>query len=68
MPRNGGANLDNMVVLACENRKAGTSRLVLGKGQFTVTIEKQGPFPDGMSPQPDDTIDVSFSYDQKLKA
>jgi hypothetical protein len=68
MPRNGTVSLDNAVVADVANSKLGTSRVVALKGPYKVTIERTGPFPDGMELRPDDTIDVSFGFDQKVKA
>lgn len=68
MPRSGTVSLDAAVVTDVVNRKAAVSRVVAQKGPYTITIERSGPFPDGMDLRPDDTIDVSLAFDQKVKA
>lgn len=68
MGRNGAVSLDNVTVTDVANSKTGRSRIVATKGPYTVTIEKNGPFPDGMDLRPDDVIDVAVAYDQKVKA
>jgi hypothetical protein len=66
--RNGSSTLDGMVVTQVFHLKTGTSRIVATKQGFTITIERTQPFPDGMDLRPDDTIDVSIAFDQKVKA
>jgi hypothetical protein len=65
MPRNGAVNLNDLVVQRVLHVKNGTSVLVAQKGQFTVTIEKTGQFPDDMHVRPDGTLDLRLEYDPK---
>jgi len=66
MPRNGNVALLNMAVTEVRNVKSGISRVVLVSGQFTVTIEKSGKFPDDLNVHPDDTIDIGIGYDPRV--
>jgi hypothetical protein len=68
MPRSGNQSLDGAVVTEVINRKTGPSRIVATRNAFTITIERTGPFPDGMDLRPDDTIDITLAFDQKVKA
>ena len=68
MAKSGLVTMDAATVTDVVNRKSGGSRIVATKGPYTVTIERTGPFPDGMDLRPDDTIDVTLAYDQKVKA
>lgn len=67
MARSGSHTLDAAVVQEVLNSKTGRSRVVAVKGQYTITIEKNGAFPDGMHLGPDDTIDVAVKFDQRVK-
>ncbi len=57
--------MNNLVVQQVFNVKSGTSRVVALVGQYTVTIERTGKFPDDMILRPDDTIDIQLSYDPR---
>lgn len=65
MPRNGAVSLDGLVVQSVTHIRQGTSILVCSKGQWKVTFEKTGQFPDDMHPRPDGTIDLKLDYDPK---
>lgn len=65
MPRNGNVVMPNMAVIDVRNVKNGTSRIVLQLGQYTVTIEKSGKFPDDLNVHPDDTIDIGMGYNPR---
>lgn len=68
MPRNGVVPLNDATVVDVTNRKTGLSRVVATKGAYTITIERNGAFPDSMELRPDDTIDVVVSFDPRVKA
>lgn len=65
MPRNGAIRVDGLVVSRVLHVKAGTSVIVASKGQYTITIEKTGAFPDDMHVRPDGLLDIKLDYDPK---
>lgn len=70
MAKTGAVSINNLVVSKVLHTKT-ASTLVMSKAvqgqQYTITIETAGMFPDGMDPRPDDTIDCSFAFEQKVK-
>lgn len=71
MPRNGGVNLSDLVVRRAVHDKGGSVLVASKNAQgrtYTVTIEVSGLFPDGLDPRPDDNIDMSIGFDQRMKA
>jgi hypothetical protein len=69
--KTGAVSLNGLVVSKVIHGKT-ASTLIMSKDvqskTFTVTIEVNGMFPDGMDPRPDDTIDLALNYDPKVKA
>lgn len=65
MARNGAVRLDGLVVTKVLHLKTGTSVIQATKGQYSITIEKTGQFPDDMHVRPDGTLDLRLEYDPK---